>query len=404
MTAAWSLGGRLVRRVVTGACLAWLAGVALAATVIAHEMSELMDESLAAAARLSLALYQGAGQIGPVAPGDEVAIRLSDAGRLISDAPWPPLTDDGGQDRGRWRVFRLTDGPVTVEVGQSGAWRREELVESLGWLVALMLPVLVASLVAVRGAVGSALRPATAFANALRRRSAQDLSPVAAPNLPVELTPIPQALNGYLDIIRTRIDAERQFATNAAHELRTPLAAASAQAQLIAAGLADANAADRLAGALGRMGHLVERLLQLARAEAVDPGAGAGRGTCDLVRVVRLVITETGIPVIFDDGEQAHVPVPVDPDALAMILRNLLANAAAHGTGDIRVLLQAGPVLSISNAVGPGAVFRHATFEKSAMSQGAGLGLAIVAQLAGAQGIAVDHVMATGRATVVLRF
>ncbi|CAM3377699.1 histidine kinase dimerization/phospho-acceptor domain-containing protein [Paracoccus nototheniae] len=412
MTAPWSLRGRLVRRVVTGACLAWLAGVALAATVIAHEMSELMDDSLAGAARLSLALYQGAGQIGPVTPGDEVAIRLSDAGRLIADAPWPALTGDGGQDSGGWRVFRLTDGPVTVEVGQSGAWRRDELVETLGWLVALMLPVLLAALIAVRGAVATALRPATGFATALRGRSAQDLSPVAAPDLPVELAPIPQALNGYLDIICTRIDAERQFATNAAHELRTPLAAASAQAQLIAAGLADPKAAGRLAGALGRMGHLVERLLQLSRAEA----GMTGTGPCDLVRVVRLVMAETGIAAIFDDGEQARMPVAVDPDALAMILRNLLANAAAHGTGDIRVVLDAGPdegavegpdqgaVLRISNAVGSGAAFRHATFDKSALSQGAGLGLSIVAQLAGAQGIAVDHVMAAGRAVVVLRF
>lgn len=400
MTGAWSLRGRLVRRVVTGACLAWLAGVGLAAIVIAHEMSELMDDSLAGAARLSLALYQGAGQIGAVAPGDEVAIRLLDAGRVVSDAPWPPLTVEGGQDSGGWRVFRLSDGLITVEVGQSGAWRRDELVESLGWLVALMAPVLLAALIAVRGAVASALRPATGFAIALRGRDAQDLSPVVAPGLPTELAPIPQALNGYLDIIRARIDAERQFATNAAHELRTPLAAASAQAQLIAAGLSDPTAAGRLAAALGRMAHLVERLLQLSRAEA----GLTGTGPCDLVRVTRLVIAESGIPAIFDDGEHAQMPVAADPDALAMILRNLLANAEAHGTGDIRVVLQAGPVLRISNAVGPGAAFRHATFDKSASSQGAGLGLAIVAQLARAQGIGVDHLMAATRATVVLRF
>ncbi len=144
-----------------------------------------------------------------------------------------------------------------------------------------MLPVLLAAPLAIRGAVGSALRPATRFAGELRRRSAQDLSPVATPDLPIELDPIPQALNGYLDTIRARIDAERQFATNAAHELRTPIAAASGQAQLIAAGLADDAAAGRLAGALSRMGHLVERLLQLSRAEA----GAIGAGPCDLIRV-----------------------------------------------------------------------------------------------------------------------
>ena len=400
MTRPWSLRGRLVRRVVLGACAAWLAGVALAAAVISHEMSELMDDSLAASARLSMALYQGDGQVGAVIPGDS-AIRIIDAGVAVTEAPWRPVAAEGGQDVAGWRVFRLVDpgGDIVVEVGHTTAWRRDELRESLGWLVALMLPVLLAAPLAIRGAVGSALRPATRFADALRARSAQDLSPVAAPDLPVELAPIPRALNGYLDTIRARIEAERQFATNAAHELRTPIAAASGQAQLIAAGLADGAAAGRLAGALGRMGHLVDRLLQLSRAEAGSPGAGP----CDLIRVARMVVDDLGLALRFDDGEMTAVPVAVDPDALALILRNLLRNAADHGTGDIRVVISAGPVLTVGNAVGPGAAFRHATFDKSATSQGAGLGLAIIARVAAAQGIAVDHAIGAGRATVRLR-
>jgi two-component system OmpR family sensor kinase len=401
VTRPWSLRGRLVRRVVLGACAAWLAGVALAATVISHEMSELMDDSLEASARLSLSLYRGAGQVGTLAPGDS-AIRIIDGGVAVTDAPWAPVTADGGQDLPGWRVFRLADpaGDLVVEVGHTTAWRRDELRESLTWLVGLMLPVLLAAPLAIRGAVGSALRPATRFAGELRRRSAQDLSPVATPDLPIELDPIPQALNGYLDTIRARIDAERQFATNAAHELRTPIAAASGQAQLIAAGLADDAAAGRLAGALSRMGHLVERLLQLSRAEAGAMGAGP----CDLIRVARMVIDDIGQPVMFDDGEMTQAPVAVDPDALALILRNLLRNAVDHGTGDLRVLISAGPALTVSNAVGPGAAFRHATFDKGAGSQGAGLGLAIVTRMAAAHGIAMRYAMTDTRARVTLDF
>lgn len=400
VTRPWSLRGRLIRRVVLGACLAWLAGVGLAMLVVSHEMTELMDDSLEGSARLSLALYRGAGQVGGPVQGPD-AIRIIDGGVTVTDAPWPPGAALGGQDMGGWRVFRLVDpdGGIAIEVGHTTAWRRDELRESLGWLVALMLPVLLAAPLAIRGAVGSALRPATRFADALRARSAQDLSPVAAPDLPVELTPIPQALNGYLDTIRARIDAERQFATNAAHELRTPIAAASGQAQLIAAGLADGAAAGRLAGALGRMGHLVDRLLQLSRAEAGSMGAGP----CDLIRVARMVIDDLGLPLRFDDGEMTSAPVAVDPDALALILRNLLRNAADHGAGDIRVLIAAGPELTVANAVGAGATFRPATFDKSATSQGAGLGLAIVARVAGAQGITVDYAMEWSRATVTLR-
>lgn len=399
----WSLRGRLVRRVVLAASLAWLVAVGLAALVIAHEMSELMDETLESAARFSLDLYRdrGAADAGALT-GPAGPIRIVDAGTRVADAPWPPLPRDGGHDVSGWRVFRVTDpqSGIVVEVGQRSDVRRHELLETLGGLVLLMLPVLLATLLAVRGAVASALRPATLLAEVLRGRSAQDLSPVAEDRLPVELTPIPRALNGYLDTIRARLEAERAFATNAAHELRTPLAAASGQAQLIAAGLADAAAPERLAGALGRMSSLIDRLLDLSRAEA----GPAGRGPSDLVRVARLVAADLGRPVLFDDGEMAALPVAVDPDALALILRNLLGNAADHGTGTPRLVLSPEPALTISNTAPPEARFRHGLFDKAASSQGSGLGLAIVARVARAQGIVVDYAMAGGTASVTLRF
>lgn len=397
----WSLRSRLVGRVVLGASLSWLTGVGLAALVIAHEMSELMDETLRGSARFSLDLYRGAEDVAALTRSTGT-IRIMEAGTEVADAPWPPLSQDGGHDVPDWRVFRLTDprSQVVVEVGQSDEWRQDELLESVGWLVALMLPVLLAALVAVRGAVASALRPATQFAEALRGRSAQDLSPVEEGHLPLELAPIPQALNGYLQDIRTRLESGNQFATNAAHELRTPVAAASGQARLIAAGMADAGTPERLAGALGRMSHLIDRLLQLSRAEA----GAAGSGPSDLVRVARMVAADLGRAVLFDDGEMETLSVPVDPDALALILRNLLRNAADHGTGKPRIVLSPGPALTVSNTVLPGASFRHGMFDKSDASQGVGLGLAIIDRVAQAQGIVVDYAIADGTASVSLRF
>ena len=78
------------------------------------------------------------------------------------------------------------------------------------------------------------------------------------------------------------------------------------------------------------MGHLIDRLLHLSRAEA----GSAGTGPSDLVRMVRMVVADLGTPVLFDDGEMEMLSVPVDPDALALILRNLLRNAAEHGRGN----------------------------------------------------------------------
>ncbi|QIR86798.1 histidine kinase dimerization/phospho-acceptor domain-containing protein [Paracoccus sp. AK26] len=401
MSRPWSLRGRLVRRVVLGASLSWLVGVGLAALVIAHEMSELMDETLKGWAQLTIDLHRRTDNVDAMARSAGM-IRIIEDGRELSGAPWPPLTEDGGHDVPGWRVYRQSalGGDLAVEVGQSDEWRRDELLESVAWLFVLMLPVLLAALVAVRGAVASALQPATRFAQALRGRSAKDLSPLKEDHLPLELAPIPQALNVYLDDIRARVETERQFATNAAHELRTPVAAASGQAQLIAAGLSDEAAAERLSGALNRMGHLIDRLLHLSRAEA----GVAGHGPSDLVRVVRMVIADLGTPVLFDDGEMEMLSVPVDPDALALILRNLLRNAADHGHGTPRMILSPGPVLTVSNTVPPGASFHHGMFDKSAGSKGAGLGLAIVTRVAQAQGIAVDYAIVDGTASVTVRF
>jgi two-component system OmpR family sensor kinase len=117
-----------------------------------------------------------------------------------------------------------------------------------------------------------------------------------------------------------------------------------------------------------------------------------------------MVAADLGTPVLFDDGEMETLSVPVDPDALALILRNLLRNAADHGTGTPRILLSSEPALTVSNAVPPGASFRHGMFDKSASSQGAGLGLAIVTRVAQAQGIAADYAIVDGTASVTLRF
>ncbi|WP_299905689.1 histidine kinase dimerization/phospho-acceptor domain-containing protein [uncultured Paracoccus sp.] len=402
MSAGWSLTGRLLRRVVLGVSIGWLVGLGLSMWVIAHEMGELLDDTLAESAQLSLVLYQASGSLALPEQAGDSAIRIIDKGREVVSADWPPQVADGGQDVGDWRVYRLSDrgSGIVVETGQSNEWRRDELLESLLSMLLLMLPVLLITVLAVSRLAALALRPATGFARRLQLRKATDLSPVPEASLPRELAPIPLALNGYLARLRDQIEAERLFATNAAHELRNPIAAASAQAQLIARGVADPDAAQRMTVALDRLALLVERLLQLSRAEA----GIQGEASCDLVQVTRMVIAQICPEAIFDDGDQEEVSVPVHPDAVALILANLLRNASDHGTGDIRVRLLPGPVLVISNRITPEAQFRHGTFEKSPASRGTGLGLSIVAKIAEKEAIGLSFSRADGRAEVALKF
>ena len=129
----WSLRRRLLNRVVIGVAIGWLVGLAFGLWIIAHEMGELLDETLEDSARFSLALYQAGGAVNLPAADDASAIRIIDKGREVIGADWPPLAEDGGMDVGDWRVHRLSDpvSGVVIETGQSNEWRRDELLESL---------------------------------------------------------------------------------------------------------------------------------------------------------------------------------------------------------------------------------------------------------------------------------
>lgn len=398
----WSLKRRLLGRVVIGVGLGWLLGLGIGLWIIAHEMGELLDKSLKDSAHLSAALYQASGSAGLHALDVSSDIRIIDHGREVIAADWPPLDEDGSQTLGEWRVYRLSDPGIglIVETGQSSEWRRDELLESMGSMLLLMLPILLITLLVVGRATTLALRPATRFAEELKSRKATDLSPVSAAALPREVAPIPAALNNYLQRLRNHINAERLFATNAAHELRTPIAAASAQAQLMARGMADPDAPKRMTAALDRLALLVERLLQLSRAEA----GVSGEATCDIVRLTRIAIADTCPEAVFDDGDQERVMVPVHHDAAGLMIGNLLRNARDHGIGGVKVRLGAGPTLTISNRVAPNAEFLHGIFERSAASRGTGLGLGIVTKIAEKEGVALRFTIKDERAEVELVF
>ncbi len=91
------------------------------------------------------------------------------------------------------------------------------------------------ALLAIILAVRASLSPLRRFRERLEARNARDLSPVPAADLPSEIAPVADTLNGLLARLKAAFEAERSFAANAAHELRTPLAGAIAQAQRLQA-------------------------------------------------------------------------------------------------------------------------------------------------------------------------
>ncbi len=272
-------------------------------------------------------------------------------------------------------------------------------VAALIWPLAALAPI---ALLGAWLSIRLTLRPVVAFRQAIEARGRGNLTPVGAEGLPDEIAPVAASVNALIERLRGALEAERSFTANSAHELRTPIAAALAQTQRLIAELPEGPAQARarsIAAALKRLSRLSEKLLQLAKAEG---GGVLAETRTSLAPALRLVIAD--IDRQTDRGEDLAVSIspaggPVsdlDPDAFAILARNLIENALKHGAPDapVRVRLT-DSLFEVSNrgpVVPPGQLARLARpFERGAtQAEGAGLGLAIAAAICRGAGLTLD--------------
>jgi two-component system OmpR family sensor kinase len=325
------------------------------------------------------------------------------------EAAFPPFTSTGFASTPTHRIYHdaALQGTVTISVAEPLAHRREVAREAV-WALALPLALLVPlSLLGVWALVRGSMRPIRAFRDAIAVRGGGDLAPVPAVGLPAEIEPVAGAVNALLDRLRWTLEAERSFTANAAHELRTPLAAALAQTQRLIAETGEGAARDRaraIEAALTRLARLSEKLMQLARAEG---GRLRAERAMDIAPVLGMVVDELRagagrIEVRMPDGA---ILSDMDPDAFAILARNLIENALRHGAPDepVQVALTRDGVLRVTNGgppVPPETLSRLSRrFERGqTAADGSGLGLAIADTIArGAGARLVLHSPAPGR-------
>lgn len=391
----------------------WLVAASVTGVILRSEMDEVFDSALRETAErlLPLAVTDILGRedegmtqrLAPLRAHDEFfTYVVRDAqGRVLlqshaaDPAVFPPWDGPGFRQTATHRLFgeaalRDTIRITVAEPLDHRAAMAREIRMGLGLPLLVVLPVALAAIVlALRFGLG----PLRRFRAQLAARGARDLSEIPAGDLPAEIAPLAATLNGLLSRLRAAFEAERSFAANAAHELRTPLAGAIAQAQRLRLETGDPAAAARAAeieATLKRLTRLSERLMQLARAE----GGRLRLGTAgDLVPVARLVAEDlarsAGPGRIVLHLPKTPLPCDLDPDAFGIVLRNLIDNALRHGAPDrpIEVSLEAGGLLRVANdgPALPPAVLARLTgrFERAgAEGSGSGLGLAIVAAIA----------------------
>ncbi len=323
-----------------------------------------------------------------------------------------------------YRVFSLQTRSALIEVGQDMAVRRE-MAGSLALRavgpIAVMAPLL---MLIVWWVVSRSLAPLARMRRQVAEREADDLSPVSETGLPSEIRPLVRELNLLFERVGQAFHAQQHFVADAAHELRSPLAAVRLQAEGLqrAAGNEERDtAAARLFAGVDRAARLIEQLLVLARHEASVASRPRPQPVA-LADVARLAVADV-LPaaqarrIDVGLGQADQTTVQGHPEALRILMRNLLDNAIKYtpcgGQVDLEVLMSHGrPVLSVEDSgAGIPAEDRERVLDRfyrvgGTPASGSGLGLAIVKAIVELHGasIALDASPRLGGLRVTVQF
>ena len=328
-----------------------------------------------------------------------VPVFESAAHRSLRQPAQPGFSDVRAQDR-TYRVYAIATPTQIIQVAQDMAARRDmarTLALRTSGPTVLMAPVL---MLIVWWVVSRSLVPVARVRSQMAQRRADELAPLSEVGLPDEIRPLIQELNLLLERMRHAFDAQKVFVADAAHELRSPLAALKIQLQGLQR--ADGDAARelgirRLAAGIERAGRLVDQLLVLARQEA-SAASGVEFVAVALAQVAILSVEDTLLAAQarrIDLGVHRAEPVvvPGHAEALRILVRNLLDNAVkytpeggrvdldVHATpqGIVLCVEDSGPGISQSDR---GRVLDRFYRASGTDATGSGLGLAIVNAIA----------------------
>jgi two-component system OmpR family sensor kinase len=339
-------------------------------------------------------------------PGFELSVRAYDkTGRTYFETALPslpadlPQTYDEGFDsmatqEGSWRVYTHVTEEGIVQVGQALALRdvlARDLSISVLMPMLMLIPLLV---VIVAWVLKRGLAPLDETSRRVSDRDASRLDPLPTQGVPEELAPLVEQINALLARLEGSLDAHRRFLADAAHELRSPVAALALQVQLAQRAHSPAAreaAFQELAHGVERARRLVQQLLDFAR---LEPGVqGEPFTATDLARLVREVVGRYAAQAEaqeVDLGADAPPSVPMlgsEPQLRALI-ENLVDNALRYApcesavTVSVRTLEDAIELAVVDSGRGIPEAERERVFERfhrvaGDHTRGSGLGLAI---------------------------
>src|SRR5665647_3288606 len=306
-----SLKRHILALALSAITLVWLAAAAFTYVDARRELNEILDAHLAQASTLLVAqatheLEEIDTEHGPLPHkySLQVAFQVWEDGSQLrlrsANAPAEPLTSqESGYsnvaiDGQHWRVFSTWDNAHSMLIHVAEKTEvRDELARGIAanllrplWIALPLLGMLL--WIAVRGG----LRPLTRLTREVEQRAPDNLAPLDTTAMPSEVTPLIERLNQLFTRIGITLENERRFTADAAHELRTPVAAIKAQAQVARGAASDDERNHALESAIAgcdRATHLIGQLLTLARLESVTADA---LEPCDPHKLAASVLAE----------------------------------------------------------------------------------------------------------------
>ncbi len=317
--------------------------------------------------------------------------------------------DDGRlkDDNDAWRFVWLTspDGKYRVVVGQEAEYRQEMALDVVSsqltpWLVAL--PVMLLLLIVM---LSRELKPLKKLAQTLRSRSPDATETLSTQGVPAEVRPLLDSLNHLFTRTQEMMSRERRFTSDAAHELRSPLAALKVQTDVAQLYLDDpqaqAKALAQMHDGIDRASRLVDQLLTLSRLDSLD--------NLDNIEPLALAdLLQSAVMDIYHPAQQAGIDIRLNINApqatrtgqqllLSLLVRNLLDNAIRYSPRgsvvDVTLNARSFSVRDNGPGIAPDALARvgERFYRPPGQDEtGSGLGLSIVKRIAALHGMRVS--------------
>ena len=301
-----------------------------------------------------------------------------------------------------WHVFSISteNGDYVIHVGQRDDMRRE-LVEFLASqeLLAMLLAFPVLGLV-IWWIVSRTLLPVNLLKDQLASREVDNLQPLALDGLPEEVVPMVKQINALFELLEQAFANERNFTSDASHELKTPLAGLMTQLQVAQKARDEKmrnQALQKCQQAILRMTHMVQQLLTLSRVQ--HHNVQLTKQPVDINQVLIAVIAEIEFSahekqIEIEMGGEHRIVLDANPQLLNILLRNLIDNAIKYTPVGGKVNVSSGRDLKYTWVIiedsGPGVADEdyeritqrfYRCVETAQAADGSGLGLSIVTRI-----------------------